>query len=450
MRTLEHLADELAAGRTTSRELVEHCLANITSAHGEGARVFLKVHADRARRAADEVDLARRDRKATGRYAGIPISIKDLFDIEGEVTTAGSNLLRDSLPASRDAPCVARLRAAGFIPVGRTNMTEFAFSGLGLNCHYDTPANPFERAARRIPGGSSSGAAVSITDEMAFAALGTDTGGSCRIPAAMCGIVGYKPTAKRVPLAGAFPLSPSLDSIGPLANSVDCCAVLDSILAGEPVVPLQATPLKGLRLAVPRSLVFDDIEPYVAATFERALGQVASLGARVHDIELAELKELPQLNRKGGLAPPEALAIHRDWIAEHADAYDPRVLARINRGKEQDAADYIQLLRARADFIVRVSRQLETFDAVVLPTVPIVAPTIASLADDAAYGRANVLALRNPSTINFLDGCAISIPCHRAGEAPVGFMIAGLHGNDRKVLSIAKAIEEIVSRDART
>lgn len=449
MRTLDQLADELASGRTSSRALVEKCLDNIATASGEGTRVFLKVHAESARQASDQVDLQRREGRSLGRYAGIPISIKDLFDIEGDVTTAGSTLLRSAAPAARHAPSVARLIAAGFIPIGRTNMTEFAFSGLGLNCHYDTPANPFDRASRRIPGGSSSGAAVSITDEMAFGALGTDTGGSCRIPAAMCGIVGYKPTAKRVPLAGAFPLSPSLDSIGPLANTVDCCATLDSILAGETLAPLHAGSLSSLRFAVPRSLVFDDIEPHVAATFDRAIAEIASTGAHVEDIALTEFKELPDLNRKGGLAPPEALAIHREWIAKHADQYDPRVLARINRGKEQDAADYIQLLRARTDFIERVSRRLGGFDALLLPTTPIVAPTIASLADDAAYGRANVLALRNPSTINFLDGCAISVPCHRAGEAPVGFMIAGLHGTDRKLLAIAKAIESIVARHAR-
>lgn len=449
MRTLEQLADDLASGRATSRALVEQCLANIAAPNGEGARVFLKVHTESARRTADQIDADRRGGRTRGRYAGIPISIKDLFDIEGDITTAGSKLLRSGSPAARHAPSVARLLAAGFVPMGRTNMTEFAFSGLGLNRHYDTPANPFDRASRRIPGGSSSGAAVSITDEMAFGALGTDTGGSCRIPAAMCGIVGYKPTAERVPLAGAFPLSPSLDSIGPLANTVECCATLDSILAGDTVAPLQAASIKSLRFAVPRSLVFDDIEAQIAAAFDRSIAEIASTGAHIEDIALAELKELPELNRKGGLAPPEALAIHREWIARHADQYDPRVLARINRGKEQDAADYIQLLRARIDFIERVSGRLDGFDALLLPTTPIVAPTIASLADDAAYGRANVLALRNPSTINFVDGCAISVPCHRAGDAPVGLMIAGLHGSDRKVLAIAKAIESIVSRHAR-
>jgi aspartyl-tRNA(Asn)/glutamyl-tRNA(Gln) amidotransferase subunit A len=445
MRTLTQLADDLASGRTTSRALIEECLQNIEARDGEGARVFLKVRAGEARASADRIDRDRRGGRAASRYAGIPISIKDLFDISGEVTTAGSTLRRDAAPATHDAVSVARLIAAGFIPIGRTNMTEFAFSGLGLNCHFGTPANPFDRSSKRIPGGSSSGAAVSVTDEMAFAGLGTDTGGSCRIPAAMCGIVGFKPTARRVPLDGAFPLSPSLDSIGPLANSVECCAILDSILASEPDSQLDSSPLAGLRFAVPQSLVFDDIEPHVSTQFTQALSKIAASGARVTEIALSELRELPQLNSKGGLAPPEALAIHREWISQQPQAYGPRVLTRILRGKEQDAADYIQLLRARADLIQRVTKSLDGFDAVLFPTVPIVAPTIASLADDAVYGRTNMLALRNPSVINFLDGCAISVPCHQPGGAPVGFMIGALHGNDRRLLSIAASVEQLVS-----
>lgn len=442
MRTLRQLADDLANRTTTSRRLVDDCLARIESASGEGSRAFLKVHAATARATADRIDQERAEGRTLPAFAGIPVSIKDLFDIEGDVTTAGSTLLTSAAPAKRTAASVARLVAAGFIPIGRTNMTEFAFSGLGLNSHYGTPANPYDRANKRIPGGSSSGAAVSVTDQMAFAALGTDTGGSCRIPAAMCGIVGYKPTARRVPLAGAFPLSPSLDSIGPLASSVDCCAIVDAILAGETVAPLSPPPLAKLRLAIPKSLVFDDIEGPVAAAFERAIQSISSVGAHLDEIKLAELLEMPQLNRKGGLAPPEALAIHRDWLARSADAYDPRVRARILRGEEQSAADYIQLLNARKRMIDSVTQSLQQYDAMILPTVPILAPTIASLAHDAAYGRANMLALRNPSIINFIDGCAISIPMHTPGDAPVGLMIAGLGGDDAIVLNIAAAIEQ--------
>jgi aspartyl-tRNA(Asn)/glutamyl-tRNA(Gln) amidotransferase subunit A len=444
MHTLNSLADALESDRITSRELVERCLARIEAPDGEGQRTFLKIDAERALQAADVCDRERRAGRARSRYAGIPVSIKDLFDREGEVTTAGSTLLRNAAPATRDAASVERLVRAGFIPIGRTNMTEFAFSGLGLNCHYGTPANPFDRATRRIPGGSSSGAAVSVTDSMAFAALGTDTGGSCRIPAAMCGIVGFKPTARRVPMSGTFPLSPSLDSIGPLANSVECCAIVDAVLAGEPIEPLAAVPLHGLRFAVPQTLVLDDVEDYVANVFARALSRLAAQGAEIVETPLELLGELPEINRKGGLAPPEAYATHREWIAQHADAYDPRVLARIVRGKEQDAADYILLQRARASFIERVSAALMSFDAVLMPTVPIVAPPMDSLADDASYARTNALVLRNPSFVNFMDGCAISIPCHDPGEAPVGLMVATPGGRDPQLLAIASSIERTV------
>ncbi|TMJ42901.1 MAG: amidase [Alphaproteobacteria bacterium] len=428
-----------------SRGLVEQCLARIADQSGEGQRVFLKVHTEEALATADYCDRLRARGAAPSPFAGIPVSIKDLFDIAGGVTTAGSIVLKDAPAAKHDAPAVARLRAAGFIPIGRTNMTEFAFSGLGINPHYDTPFNPYERQAGRIPGGSSSGAAVSVTDGMAFGALGTDTGGSCRIPAALCGIVGFKPTAHRVPTAGAFPLSTSLDSIGPLAATVACCAVLDAVLAGEPAIDLTPFPLAGLRLALSQTMVLENLEPAVARTFESALSALRKAGARIDDVALRELAELPQINAKGGLAAAEAYAIHRRLIAKADKMYDPRVLSRIMRGQEQDAADYIDLVNARADFIRRVDAVTAPYDALVMPTVPVTAPRLADLADDAAYRSANFLVLRNPSIANFLNRCSISIPCHRVGDAPVGLMLIGEHGDDRRLLSIAAAIEAVVS-----
>ena len=445
MPSLAQLRTELAKGGA-SRGLVEQCLTRIADQSGEGGRVFLKVHAADALAAADFYDRVRVRGAAPSPFAGIPVSIKDLFDIAGDVTTAGSVLLREAAPAERDAPCVARLRAAGFIPIGRTHMTEFAFSGLGINPHYDTPRNPYDRQAGRIPGGSSSGAAVSITDGMAFGALGTDTGGSCRIPAALCGIVGFKPTAHRVPTAGAFPLSTSLDSIGPLAATVECCAALDAVLAGEPAVDLPQFPLDGLRMALPQTLVLESVEPAVASAFESALAALRKAGARIVDIPLRELSELWGINAKGGLAAAESYAIHRALIAKAEKMYDPRVLARILRGREQDAADYIDLLAARADFIRRVDAVTAPYDALVMPTTPVIAPRLAELAaDDDAYRHTNALVLRNPSIVNFLDRCAISIPCHRAGDAPVGLMLIGEHDGDRRLLSIAAAIEKVVS-----
>jgi len=444
MPSLAQLKTDLARGGT-SRGLVEQCLSRIDDPSGEGKRVFLKVAGADALAAADYYDRLRSHGAAPSPFAGIPVSIKDLFDIAGEVTTAGSVVLRDSAPAVRDAPAVARLRAAGFIPIGRTNMTEFAFSGLGINPHYGTPHNPYDRPAARIPGGSSSGAAVSVTDGMAFGALGTDTGGSCRIPAALCGIVGFKPTAHRVPTAGAFPLSTSLDSVGPLAATVACCAVLDAVLAGAPPTDLPGFPLEGLRMAVPQTMVLDGVEPAVARAFDAALAALRKAGARIVDIPLRELSELAQINAKGGLAAPESYAVHRPLIAKAEAKYDPRVLVRLLRGREQDAADYIDLVAARADFIRRVAAVTAPYDALVMPTVPVTAPQVADLVPEDAYRQVNFLVLRNPSLANFLDRCSISVPCHRAGETPIGLMLIGEHGGDRRLLSIAAAIESAVS-----
>jgi len=445
MRTLASLAADLRTGTTTSRALVEECLEHISDAHGEGSRVFTKVYADAARAEAARQDAARRSGTEASPLAGIPLSVKDLFDVAGDVTAAGSKLLRDKAPARSDALIVARLRTAGLVIMGRTNMTEFAYSGLGLNPHYGTPANPFDRQHGRIPGGSSSGAAVSVTDGMACGAVGTDTGGSCRIPAAFCGIVGFKPTAYRVPLGGAFPLSATLDSIGPLAPTTECCAALDAVLAGEAQRPLGTLPLAGLRFAVPRSYVVNDLDTHVSADFARACAQLARAGAELVDVALRELEELPHINRKGGFAAAEAYALHREHLEARGDEYDPRVSKRILRGREQNEADYQELKQARADFIRRVDQQLAGFDAVLMPTTPIIAPPFAELVSDDAYARVNLLVLRNPSVANFLDRCAISIPCHRAGAAPVGLMLMGAHGADRRLLAIAAAAEVHVS-----
>jgi aspartyl-tRNA(Asn)/glutamyl-tRNA(Gln) amidotransferase subunit A len=444
MQTLAQVARDLA-DRTSSRSLVEACLAKIAEPGGEGARVFLKVHADQARATADYIDTLRRHGAPPSRYAGIPISVKDLFDMAGDVTTAGSVALRDTAPAARDAPVVARIRAAGFIPIGRTNMTEFAFSGLGINPHYGTPRNPFDRAGARMPGGSSSGAAVSVTDGMALGGLGTDTGGSCRIPAAVCGIVGYKPTARRVPTEGVLPLSFTLDSIGPLAATVACCAALDAVMAGIEPDDVAAFSLDGLRLAAPQTMVLDEMDATVSHAYGAALSRLSRAGAKIIDIPLAELDGIARLNRRGGFACAEAYAWHHQLIASKGALYDQRVLVRILRGKEHDAVHYIELMRERADLIRRFAAVSQQYDALVMPTVPIIAPPLAALDADEAYRSVNLKVLRNPTIANVLDRCAISIPCHRVGEAPVGLMLMGEHGEDRRLFAIAAAIEAEVS-----
>ena len=442
--TLATLAADLDAGRTTARKLVEECLARIADPAGEGARAFIHVDKDAAIYAADAMDHLRKANAAPSPYAGIPVSIKDLYDIRGQVTRAGSRALEDSVPAEADAPVVARLRRAGFIVIGRTNMTEFAYSGIGINPHYGTPKSVWNRGVGHVPGGSSSGAAVSIADQMAYGALGTDTGGSCRIPAAYNGIVGYKPTQRRVPLDGGVPLSFSLDSFGPLARTVGCCAVLDAVLAGEEVQPLQPRSVKGMRLAVPTTIALDDLDEEVARTFERTLATLSRQGASIERIEVPEFHDVTVMNSKGGFAAAESYAWHRYLLTSKGDVYDPRVRVRIARGEGISAADYIDILNARRSFIARTERRIAPYDALVLPTTANTPPRIADLADDQAFTTQNLRALRNCSLINVLDGCAISLPAHREGEVPVGLMLAAAAGSDRRIFELAAGMENII------
>ncbi|MBD9375004.1 amidase [Rhizobium sp. ARZ01] len=441
--TLTQLANDLALGCTTSRALVEACLARIESS-SEGKATFIKVSRETALQAADAMDLLRRGGAAPSQWAGIPISVKDLFDIVGDVTKAGSLALADSAPATADAVAVARLRRAGFIVIGRTNMTEFAYSGLGINPHYGTPRSIWDRDNARVPGGSSSGAAISVAEGMAHAALGTDTGGSCRIPAAFNRLVGYKPTARRVPRTGAVPLSSTLDSIGPIARSVECCAIMDAILAGEQGTSLRDRPVAGLRLAVPTTLVLDGMDAEVADLFRSSLSRLSQSGALVEEIEVPEFLDIPKMNAKGGFSAAESYAWHKDLIGRRGEDYDPRVATRIRAGASQSAADYIELGAARSRLIADIEARFARFDAVLMPTVGILPPRIADLADDEAFTRANLYVLRNASFINMIDGCAISLPIGKPGDAPVGLMVAGLAGADGEVLEIARAVERFL------
>ena len=442
--TLASLADDLENGRTSARKLVDECLARIADSSGEGARAFLHVDAEAAIEAAEAMDRLREVKAAPSPFAGIPVSIKDLFDIKGQVTRAGSRALEDSAPADADAPVVARLRRAGFIVIGRTNMAEFAYSGIGINPHYGTPKGAWQRGVGHVPGGSSSGAAVSVVDRMAHGALGTDTGGSCRIPAAYNGIVGFKPTQRRVPLDGGVPLSFTLDSFGPLARSVGCCAVLDAVLANEAIVPLQPRPIKGMRLAVPTTVALDELDDEVARIFERALETLSRQGALIERIAVPEFLDIGLMNAKGGFAAAESYAWHRYLIASKGNVYDSRVSLRILRGESISAADYIDLLGARKSLIARATVHLAPYDAMVLPTTANTPPRIADLADDKAFTKANLLSLRNCSLINMIDGCAISLPCHRKGEVPVGFMLAASGGSDRRIFELAAAMEGVI------
>ncbi len=445
-KTLSALAEDLAKGRTTAEKLAEAALARAMAKDGEGARAFTRIAPEEVVAAARESDRLRREGRVRSPIEGLPISVKDLFDIKGQQTRAGSKVLAEAPSALRDAPVVRRLKEAGAVIVGRTNMTEFAYSGLGINPHYGTPLNPFDRTSGRIPGGSSSGAAISVTDGMAAGAIGTDTGGSCRIPAALCGLVGYKPTARRVPLKGSVPLSWTLDSIGPLANSVACCALLDGIISGATDSSHGKSPAaKTLRFALPRTLVQEGMDTTVSRAFSAALESLRKSGTQIDEIDIPEFAHLGAINAKGGFPASEAWHWHRAHIERAADLYDPRVISRIRRGASMTAADYIDVLQARARWIPAVERRIRGYDALVMPTAPLVAPRIADLADEAEYGRVNLLMLRNPTLINFLDGCAISLPCHGASEAPVGLMLAAKRGQDRHLFAVAGTVEAVLA-----
>lgn len=454
--TLAHLQKRLQEGAVTAVSLTEQALANAQAPQGQGASTFTKRYAEQARLAAQASDLLRQSGIVRSPLEGLPVSIKDLFDVAGEPTTAGSRVLAHAPAATRHAQVVERLLQAGAIVVGKTNMTEFAFSGLGLNPHYGTPASPWEKdGGRRIPGGSSSGAAVSVAEGMAALAIGTDTGGSVRIPSAFCGLTGFKPTARRIPMQGVLPLSASLDSVGPLAASVHCCAVADAVLSGQlgeqaaldgPSGGLSARrTCDSLRFLVPSNVVLDGADAHVQENFAQTLERLRHAGATIVQAPVPAFSQLADINRKGGLTCAEAWHWHRNLLQAHSNAYDPRVASRILRGQSMDAADYLDVLRVRPQWIAAVAAQMQGFDALLMPTVPVIAPRIDALQnDEALYYATNALILRNPTLINFLDGCALSLPSHGQGQPPMGLMVAGLAMQDAQILAIGQCLEQVL------
>ncbi len=406
----------------------------------KAAKAFTLVDEARTLAEAEASDLLRGQGIAPSPLAGVPVSVKDLFDVRGQVTRAGSTVM-EGAPAAADAPPIARLRAAGAVFVGRTNMTEFAYSGVGLNPHHGTPAAPWDRAARRIPGGSTSGGAVSVSDGMAVAAVGTDTGGSCRIPAACCGLVGYKPTARRIPLQGCAPLAFSLNSVGALGASVACVALVDAVMAGEAPVAPEPAGLDGLAVAVPTNYVLDRMDDTVGSAFEAALGRLSAAGARIREIELPLLNRLPELTANGGITAAEAYNWHRDLIETRGEGYDQRVRSRILAGRSLSADAYLSAVKLRRELIAEAERALRGYAVLAMPTIPIVPPTIAAFEDDEVFTDLNRLLLRNPSVANMLDRCAISLPIGEPGGAPVGLGLVGRTMGDRELLSIAAAAE---------
>ncbi len=427
--------------RTTARALLDAC---IDAARSDANRhTFVSTSFSAAATTALAIDARRAAGEPALPLAGLAISVKDLFDVRGEVTAAGSTVLAKNPPAAADCPAVARLRRAGAAFIARTNMSEFAFSGVGINPHFGTPANPATAkldAEPRIPGGSTSGGAVSVATGAAWAALGSDTGGSIRIPAALQGLVGFKNTARLTPTFGAIPLSTTLDTACAITRSVRDAVLLHEVLAARRVA-LAGQPIAALRLAVPATVMLDALDTSVARAFERALATLRAAGAQIDEIALPALADVPP-----SFSPPEAWAWHRRLLATRQAEYDPRVAMRIRRGEGVSAADYIDLLHARRAWIARVEAAMTGFDAMLSPTVPIVAPPIAPLiARDDAFFATNALLLRNPSLVNMLDGCALSLPCHADGEMPVGLMVWGGALRDDSVLDVSLAIEAVLT-----
>ncbi|WP_201836306.1 amidase [Microvirga zambiensis] len=424
---------------TSIRDKLETILARL-GGRAADERVFLRLYEDAARAAADAADLRRQAGISHGPLDGAIVSIKDLFDVAGETTLAGSRALRDAPPAQKDAVIVARLRQAGAVILAKTNMVEFAFSGLGLNPHHGTPGNAADPL--RIPGGSSSGAGVSVAEGTSEISIGSDTGGSVRIPAALNGIVGFKPTAYRVPLEGAFPLSPSLDSIGPLARSVQDCAFTDAIMAGDEPRSLTPVPLMGLRIGVPRGRLFSESEPMVEDAFETALSRLSRAGAGIADHAIEDLLQgMADTTETASIASIEAAEVHADWLDAKAAEIDPRVRWWIARSGRVPAPVYIRMLRRRRRLVEAMDERLASVDVLALPTTAISAPLTAPLeADDKLYNHTDRLILRNTMFGNQFDLTAISLPIPGC-ERPVGFMLVARHGHDRRLLEIAAEVE---------
>jgi aspartyl-tRNA(Asn)/glutamyl-tRNA(Gln) amidotransferase subunit A len=428
----------------TSTLKLEAALAEIARLGDEGARIFTRLYADEAREAARAADARRDAGRALGPLDGRLVSIKDLFDVAGETTTAGSVVRRGAAPATQDAIIVRRLRAAGAVIVGKTNMTEFAFSGVGVNPHYGTPGNA--RDVTRIPGGSSSGAGASAGRGLVEFAIGSDTGGSVRIPSALNGLVGFKPTQARVSREGAYPLSYTLDTVGPLCHSVADAAAADAVLAGQDAMTLELRTTRSLRVGVPRGLLFTQAQDEVLAAFEKALDVLSESGAEIRDEALDDLLGEPfRLQERGTTIAAEAAWIHQATVATQADAYDPIVLSRIRKGQTIGAASYVGMQQARAALLPQLDARLVDLDVLVLPTVPVLAPRIADVETEEAFMKLNGLLLRNPSVFNFYDLPALSLPLQVAGGLPVGLMVVGRRGRDRELLAVGAAIEKVLA-----
>jgi len=449
MPGLRILSAELRAGRITATGLVERALERTRQSQA----VFISVNPGLINLTYG-IDRARKKSQLLTPLAGIPIALKDLFNLRNEKTLAGSIVRRHyAQPEAADAEVVAPLRAAGLLFFGRANMSEFAYSGIGKNPHFGTPLSIWDRASGRLPGGSSSGSAVAVAEGIVPAALGSDTAGSCRIPAAFNGVVGVKPSFGRMSLTGIYPLSPTLDAPGPIAIDVDSCYILDQLMCGkarpEAEMPrLRAAAIGELRLVIPEARVMQGLDPEVQGAFERAVETLAAAGANIRRAPLELLDRCDDMFLQRPLVVREVWDHHRDMLARHLDEYDPFVGLRMQSGADVSDAEQQARYADRAQLVAGFEREFAALeaDALLYPTVACVPPPLAATEDAEQARLVNLRCLRNTATVNYFDGCAISLPCHDAGAAPVGLMLCAANGMDEPLYRAAAAVETALPR----
>jgi len=417
----------------------------------QSSPVFLAVTRERALAEAKAAGQRARSGRMLSALDGVPIAWKDLIDLRGEKTTAASDLFRNVEPAAQDAPIVQKAQSAGMVSLGKLNLTEFAYSGLGLNPHYGTPLNPCAKDAPRSPGGSSSGSGVAVAAHLAPIAIGTDTGGSVRVPAAFNGVTGYKSSEGRVETTGVFALSRTLDTIGPLAQTVEDCILTDAVLRGAVGASIFRSDLRDLVVFVPETVVLDDLEQDVAANFEASLERLAKAGVSVTRGALPEFAEAAKLASEiGTITAAEAYFEHADRCdGPLRDRIDRRVMARIEHGKSMSARGLLQLQRARLTAMSSLVRRLDgAFLA--MPTTPHVAPEIAPLeADDALFHAVNLKTLRNTAIGNFLNLPGVAMPNgFGSGGMPTSFLLSATGGDDTPLLGAALTTEALIRGDA--
>jgi aspartyl-tRNA(Asn)/glutamyl-tRNA(Gln) amidotransferase subunit A len=443
---ITELAPLMADGRVSSVDLTTACLAEI-EAHNEALRAFITVTAEEALAQARERDAEIAAGRCRGPMHGIPVSLKDLIDQQGVPTTAASRV-RDGHIAAGDAPLTAALREAGAVFVGKTNLHEFAFGTTSDETAYGAVRNPHDQT--RSPGGSSGGSAVAILTGMSVASVGTDTGGSIRIPAAACGAVGLKPTYGELPAGGVVPLSRSLDHVGPMARSVADAWLLYLVMRGTPPASgaswAEARRVNGLRLGVPRPYIHDILDDEVRGRFAESLAWLRQAGAKTVDVEIPHAADTAPIYQHISL--PEAAAYHATAVAEHPGLYTPNVRLRIEMGRYVLAEDYARAQRGREVLRADVDRALADVDALVLPTLPIPAPPIGAATIDVAGRPESVrtMMLRLTQIFNVTGHPAISIPSGSTSEGlPCGFQIVGRRHETEALLAVAAACEPRVA-----